>query len=55
MTSSLETPRNLVALFLATAPAVADGNDIAVDAGRGPIRVHVPDSYTAGTPAPSSP
>ena len=42
----------LAPFALLGAPAFADANDITVDAGRGPITVHVPDSYEEGTPAP---
>jgi polyhydroxybutyrate depolymerase len=39
-------------LLLCAAPVLADANDFTVDAGRGPITVHVPDSYEAGTSTP---
>ena len=37
---------------LLAAPVLADANDITVDAGRGPITIHVPDSYVEGTNTP---
>lgn len=52
----MDTPRFSLlspALFLALAtPALGAGGDIVVDAGRGPVTVHVPASYDAAVPAP---
>jgi polyhydroxybutyrate depolymerase len=32
--------------------AAADPNDLSIDLGRGPVTIHVPDSYDSGQPAP---
>lgn len=42
----------LLALFATAQAALPAGDDVILDLGRGPVTIHVPDSYADGVPAP---